>query len=379
MSQAPPEQDAPSPAAPTPRRAAWTAVAAWGATVVVITALTALSPLSSLLMENLQVVAAAMFLYLPTWLIERQGADPLTHGLHARDPWRQGAVLAVVAVIVFPLFGLGFHAWQSLVRERSLRADGEVLVRWPRELEDRPTLPTRRPYAIWDERGTLTVTWREADRTTPVDVEVALDAPPESVVSVEVRGSALYTRALGGRGPVARWPSEETAVRVRGTAAGGVRVEAHAARTAEVTLRRGDEVVRGSDIALGRWEVGADDPPLRFERGWWWLVTLVLIQVLVVGLPEEVFYRGLLQTRLGVVLPAHVRLFGAPFGAANVVTSVLFALGHYLVELDPGRLAVFFPSLLFGWIRDRTGSVAAGAVLHGASNVLLTLLSRMYV
>jgi membrane protease YdiL (CAAX protease family) len=105
----------------------------------------------------------------------------------------------------------------------------------------------------------------------------------------------------------------------------------------------------------------------------------VLVQLLVVGLPEEVFYRGLLQPRLQLVLPPRLRILGAPFGWATVVTSLLFALGHYLVDFAPGRLAVFFPSLLFGWIRNRTGSVAAGAVFHGLSNVLLAILNRAYV
>lgn len=361
------------------RRGAATAVLAWAVTVVVIVALNLLSPLSGLITENMQVIAAAMFLYLPTWLLDRQGCDAEAYGLHTRRRWTQVAVVGVAAAIVFPLFALGYHAFQTVVRDRALHLDREVTVRWPQELEDRPHLPTRRPLAVWDERGVLTITWNEATRRDPVEVEVALDRAPESVLTVDVRDHVLYTRELTGRGPIARWPADESTVLVKARAPGGVRIAAHAASRAAISVRRGGRAVPGGDVGLGRWEVGADDEqPLRVERGWLWLATLVLIQVLVVGLPEEVFYRGLVQTRLRALMPRHVMILGAPFGTAIVATSALFALGHYLVELDPGRLAVFFPSLLFGWMRERTGSVAAGAVFHGLSNVLLTVLSRMY-
>lgn len=376
--QPPPQNDVLPPDL-SPRRGATTAVGAWAATVAVIAALNAIAPLSSLVTENMQVIAAAMFLYLPTWLLDRQRCAPEAYGLHGRRPWMQAAVATVAAAIVFPLFAAGYHGFQTVVRERSLHVDREVVVRWPQELEDRPKLPTRRSYALWDERGILTVTWNEATRQAPVEVEIALDDAPGAVQAVEVRDGMVYTRALTGRGDVARWPAEDDeTVRVRARAPGGVRVAAHSAEQATVTIRRDGELVPAQDIALGRWGVTPDEQPLRYERGWLWLLTVVLIQILVVGLPEEVFYRGLVQTRLRALLPQHVTILGAPFGAAIVVTSVLFALGHFLVELDPGRLAVFFPSLLFGWMRERTGSVAAGAVFHGLSNVLLTVLSRMY-
>jgi membrane protease YdiL (CAAX protease family) len=44
------------------------------------------------------------------------------------------------------------------------------------------------------------------------------------------------------------------------------------------------------------------------------------------------------------------------------------------VTLQPWRLATFFPGLLFGWLRARTGGVVAPAVAHALSNLLLLFL-----
>jgi membrane protease YdiL (CAAX protease family) len=97
---------------------------------------------------------------------------------------------------------------------------------------------------------------------------------------------------------------------------------------------------------------------------------LALTQLVVVAVPEELFFRGYLMERLEKVWPPTRRLFGAPVGAALLVSSALFALGHVLVIPNPQRLAVFFPALVFGWMRARTGSIAAGAVFHALCNVV---------
>lgn len=101
---------------------------------------------------------------------------------------------------------------------------------------------------------------------------------------------------------------------------------------------------------------------------------LALNQVLVVALPEEMFFRGYLLGRLEARWPSQRRLLGAPVGGPLVGSAVLFALGHFLVDFNPQRLAVFFPGLVFAWMRARTGSVAAGAAYHAACNLLSELL-----
>jgi len=104
----------------------------------------------------------------------------------------------------------------------------------------------------------------------------------------------------------------------------------------------------------------------------------VLGQLLVIGLPEEAFYRGYLQTTFDDVWRPRWRVLGALIGPGLLVTSALFALGHVLTKVDPNRLAVFFPSLLFGWLRARTGGIGAPLALHALCNLFASFLGRSY-
>lgn len=97
-------------------------------------------------------------------------------------------------------------------------------------------------------------------------------------------------------------------------------------------------------------------------------------QLIVVAVPEELFFRGYLMGRFEARWPPQRRLLGAPVGRAWLISSVLFALGHVLVDLNPQRLAVFFPGLVFGWMRATTGSLAAGSVYHALCNLLSEIL-----
>jgi uncharacterized protein len=104
-----------------------------------------------------------------------------------------------------------------------------------------------------------------------------------------------------------------------------------------------------------------------------------LNQVVVVALPEELFFRGYLLGRLEEALPPRRRILGGGIGWALVLSAVFFALGHALVDLDPRRLATFFPGLLFGWIRSATGNIAAGAFVHASANLFIEALNRTFM
>jgi hypothetical protein len=98
----------------------------------------------------------------------------------------------------------------------------------------------------------------------------------------------------------------------------------------------------------------------------------------VVALPEEAFFRGYLQTALDDRSPPKLRLWGAALGPGVLVSSALFAVGHFLSVPDVGRLAVFFPSLLFGWLRARTGGIGASVVCHALCNLYVVMLGAGY-
>jgi membrane protease YdiL (CAAX protease family) len=103
-------------------------------------------------------------------------------------------------------------------------------------------------------------------------------------------------------------------------------------------------------------------------------LVLALSQILVVAVPEEVFFRGYLLARFEERWPSRHRFLGSSVGVPLLLTSVLFALGHFVVDLQPARLAVFFPALAFGWMRSRSGSIAPGAVFHALCNLLSEVL-----
>lgn len=121
--------------------------------------------------------------------------------------------------------------------------------------------------------------------------------------------------------------------------------------------------------------MGVSGIGLRFPPDFLWLS---LSQILVVALPEEVFFRGYLYQRLEARYPSRRRFLGANLGPAIWLTSALFAVGHVLVDLDPRRLAVFFPGMAFGWMRARSGSIAAGVLYHALCNLLSDVLHTTY-
>lgn len=119
------------------------------------------------------------------------------------------------------------------------------------------------------------------------------------------------------------------------------------------------------------YESGGEAIALRFPDRMW---LHVLDQVFVVALPEEFFYRGYLQERLKQAWGrGRLMLLGVPVGAAFWLTQGLFAVGH-LGEFHPWRLAVFFPAILFGWLKERTGSIGPAIIVHAWSNLLLMTL-----
>ncbi|ACY18510.1 CPBP family intramembrane glutamic endopeptidase [Haliangium ochraceum] len=110
---------------------------------------------------------------------------------------------------------------------------------------------------------------------------------------------------------------------------------------------------------------------------WLELLEFAAVQWIVVALPEELFFRGLLLELLERALPPRRRVLGGGVGWALVISALLFALIHLPKGGDPRVLATFFPGLLFGWMRSATGSILAPVLAHGASNVFLRVLDYL--
>ncbi len=108
------------------------------------------------------------------------------------------------------------------------------------------------------------------------------------------------------------------------------------------------------------------------------LALLVPYHLFFVAIPEEIFYRGYLQTRLDEVFEPKVEVLGARLGWGFVITCVLFAFGHSIVMFQWWHVFIVIPSLVFGWMRARSGGFLAGAVFHAWCNVIVRILDHLY-
>lgn len=179
------------------------------------------------------------------------------------------------------------------------------------------------------------------------------------------------------------WRLDDKRVIASGLALGGIVLPGPLAR---------GELARSVVKSLGWAAIFAAITFVPFFFGWqkWWhphgtwrlkvneleLLNEIAGQLVIIALPEEAFYRGYLQSRLDEALPWKARILGADIGPSLLITSLVFALGHFATIREPARLAVFFPSLVFGWLRARTGGIGAGVTFHASCNIFSELLGK---
>jgi membrane protease YdiL (CAAX protease family) len=107
-------------------------------------------------------------------------------------------------------------------------------------------------------------------------------------------------------------------------------------------------------------------------------VSILVFQFFYVALPEELFYRGYILGKLNKVWPPVLSVFKVPVGFGIPITAVLFAFGHFLINFSPPRLGVFFPALIFGWMREKTGGILAPSIYHAMCNILVLALEQLF-
>ncbi len=89
---------------------------------------------------------------------------------------------------------------------------------------------------------------------------------------------------------------------------------------------------------------------------------LFLMPVLVYPVLEEIAFRGLIQETF------YAKSWGkkmlGPLSHANLITSALFVLAHFFYHPPIWAISVLAPSLVFGFFRDKYGSVVPSILLH---------------
>lgn len=101
-------------------------------------------------------------------------------------------------------------------------------------------------------------------------------------------------------------------------------------------------------------------------------------QLLMIALPEEFYFRGYVQSSLNNVFSKKWRILGADLGWSWVITAAAFAIVHSFVALQWWHFAIFFPGLLFGYLRELTGSITAPILIHAMSNIVMAIVIHIY-
>jgi membrane protease YdiL (CAAX protease family) len=357
------------------------ALGLWSVAFVLVLALALLAGVVGLIAGNLYALVAAVFVGIPLLWSERRGVDWAAWGIHTERLWRNVGWGLAAALVTLVGFVPGYHLWQVQVRGEHATPGWDNLHRWDATLEGVPS--------GWGEQaGVWVFTQREA-------LHVGLRAQPGQGARAILRSPTAFRpepasegvlirpldaqglpRRDGTNGPSTRWEVLATAqhrpVQAVVVPDGTLRPRAVTVEVEPVGVEAPAPLYKGPQGSA----VGEDAVEVR--RGLWWLLLWALTQLFLIAWPEEVFYRGAVQTRLAAGLGEQDRV---PWRAI-LATSVLFGLGHLLVPVQgvlwAGRASVFFPSLVFGLLRWRTGSVIAPAVYHACCNMMVLVMATQY-
>jgi hypothetical protein len=307
---------------------------------------------------NLHAFVAVLFLVLPSWALGRHGLALEDYGLNTIGLGRALLLAGACALVTFPAYVLGHHYYQAIFFHRPADFAWSNYSAFPEECQG--PAPSRSALSLTCARGEILVRWQG-----PLTVEAR-----GAGIGLGAQSDGVRTEVTQPGGPGAR-------LRLEGEG-GFASIRVPPGGEASISALRSGQPIPAAQIEIGASRL-AEEQPVRLGRGWWWLVELLLAQLIAVALPEEVFYRGYVQGRLNIVFPRRRRLLGVEVSVPAIFwTSVLFALGHFLLDLNPMRLAVFFPSLLFGWIREHTKTLGGSIVYHALCNVLVRVIIVHY-
>jgi membrane protease YdiL (CAAX protease family) len=90
-----------------------------------------------------------------------------------------------------------------------------------------------------------------------------------------------------------------------------------------------------------------------------------LLFFLGVALSEELFFRGFFYS-----LFKNEWIVKGVLSKNNLISSTLFGIAHALIYYEPSMFKVFFPSLVMGWLYERSGSILAPIIFHWLSDLI---------
>jgi membrane protease YdiL (CAAX protease family) len=352
---------------------------AYLSSIVVTGTAAGLEPLAPGLGPYLFVGVALFFLLFAPWWVRRRRNESAQEAGMVYGRLLPGIAWALLFTVLTALpFALGYHLWQTRVLGSKAEFSWSNYLQWPLELEGHPGRIEAGALYVWTEGRVLRVAWSELRYQVSVDGAEADAAQVQRLDERSVRRIPARPTAWLEFADVERLQLELREDGLEASAAASRQAREASQGAALGREESKGELSRAELIRLGRGQQEAEANPLRLERSWLWLLNLFLTQILFVGLPEEFFYRGYLQSGLA-------RLYRRSWGwgrwrlsGSVLLGSALFALAHVFVDFRVARLAVFFPSLLFGFLRERTGGITAPLLYHGLCNTMVELAAVHY-
>lgn len=322
----------------------------------------------------LYAIVAFVFIGAAQRAVERSGREPEEYGM-GRQERVKGLVWGLGATLVtLPFFVAGYWFWETQVHDREFEVEAENYLHWSAENDGEPAWGVDSAGVwVWSRKDKAYVGLKNHNRHNN---RVVIEADEEFT---PIRRGTVILKSLDGRPgttqPSRRWSLALTHAKSRGF------VEIEGPESLKVRV---EPVIAGHD----RWPLHqgpnaelVESGEFELDRSLWWIPLWVLTQLLLIAFPEEYFYRGYVQTRLQEAFEARAEENGraarefAGFTPAIVVASLLFGLGHLLVPIGgvllATRMSVFFPSLIFGWLRRKTEGLLAPIIYHAACNLMV--------
>ncbi len=113
-------------------------------------------------------------------------------------------------------------------------------------------------------------------------------------------------------------------------------------------------------------------------------ISAILAQIVLVGFPEEFFFRGYLQPGLRFFFPrlteeiSFLRPLRIHASWSIPLSALLFAASHSFIAYQWWHFSIFFPALVFGWLREKTNGLIAPTLFHALSNIVITWIGASY-
>ena len=277
--------------------------------------------------------------------------------------WRCTRQALWISLLIFPLFILGNHVWRS-VQGQNPKFSARALSRWDESIRGLSNQNLKvgelNTSASLDH---IKLKWRLKPNENLFTATVGLDA------SAQVLAKSRGIQIIPSKTQDQHW-------QIKGKRTGYILLKTLSTEV-KVSAKVNQTALPHSRYSWGEYHQNTEST--EFSRDFNWLLSVFFMQLFLVGLPEEIFYRGYLQTRLDSLIGKDSKVFGVAFNwQSTLLCSFLFAIAHLMTILHPSRLAVFFPSLLFGWMRRAYGDTLSPAIFHAACNVLSQVLWGIY-